>query len=205
MSHYKRDLNKEQKLGIYLDTVYKKIDLKVTRVNDLNLQHKGVDLIYTHNANDIYIDEKAQLDYVNKNLPTFTFELSYLKDKTLKEGWLFDDNKQTHFYFLVTGIKAKNPKQHDYYDCIITSVDRSKLLRFLDGINLDEQQLSNYQKEIRARKHKENRIEIKELDIKKEGCLFFSPHLAEHPINLQLRLQFLIDSGIAKCIYPVKD
>ena len=202
MSHYKRDLNKEQKLAVYLDTVYKKLNLKLTRITDLDQQHKGVDLVYIHNNTEIYIDEKAQLDYVNRSLPTFTFELSYLKNNTLKKGWLFDTNKQTHFYFLVTSIKAKNPKVYDYYDCKITSVDRTKLIQFLERVKLGEQQLNNYEAAIRAGQNKETKIEIKELHSKKEGCLFFSPHLAEQPINLQLRLQFLIDAKIAKRLYP---
>ncbi len=202
-SYYKRDLNKEEKLGIYLDTVYKKLNLEVTRITDTNKQHRGIDLIYTKNNKDIYIDEKGQLDYVNKELPTFTFELSYLKHNTLKKGWLFDVNKHTHYYFLVTSIKAKNPEKHDYYNCKITSVNRSKLLQFLNSINLTEQQLDIYQDAIRAGEYTKNKIEIKELDIKKEGCLFFSPQLNERSINLQLRLQFLIDSKIAKQIYPL--
>lgn len=203
MSHFKRDLNKEQKLAIYLDTVYKKLDLKVTRITNSNQQHRGIDLLYLKNTTEIYIDEKGQLDYVNKELPTFTFELSYLKNNTIKKGWLFDTNKHTHFYFLITSIKAENPKLHDYYDCKITSVNRLKLIRFLERINLNEQVLDNYQEAIRTGQHKKNKIEIKELDIKKEGCLFFSPQLSERSINLQLRLQFLIDVGIAKRIYPV--
>ena len=79
MSFFKRDLKKEKILSKYLDGVYNKIPLTVQRINDLDLQYKGVDLIYNNNGAKIYIDEKAQLDYLNSDLPTFTFELSYLK------------------------------------------------------------------------------------------------------------------------------
>ena len=51
----------------------------------MNLQHQGVDLIYNHKGIDYFVDEKAQLDYINKNLPRGL-------PKSIVHGDLFDDN-----------------------------------------------------------------------------------------------------------------
>lgn len=110
MSFFTRNLRKEKLLASFLDTKYDELNLTFERVCDLKLQKKGVDLIYNHRGRRFYIDEKAQLDYINKHLPTFTFELSYLKNDIEKTGWLVDTHKITTHYFLVVGICAIDKK-----------------------------------------------------------------------------------------------
>ena len=100
-SSFKNDLEKEQKLSVFLDAYYKK-HLKhyaFERVHDSQQQMWGVDLILVHNTSQkrFLIDEKAQLDYINEDLPTFAFELVYQKDGEVKKGWLFDAKKKTEF------------------------------------------------------------------------------------------------------------
>ncbi len=101
MSFFQRDLTKEKLLAPYLDAKYAELNLSFERVDNLKLQKKGVDLIYNHNGKLFFIDEKAQLDYINKSLPTFIFELSYLKNGVEKMGWLLDKDKITTHYFLL--------------------------------------------------------------------------------------------------------
>jgi len=203
LTFFNRDLHKEQLLGKYLDTVYAKINLDFNRVTDIDSQHKGVDLTY-NNHDNIFIDEKAQLNYIGTSLPTFTFELSYLKHNKQKLGWLLDKTKITTHYFLITGICAhdKNNLSKGFTSCIVTSVDRTKLLNHLSTVGLTEHKLLDYDKYIRKETNKNNKQIIKELDSKKEGVIYFSPQLAEKPINLQLRLNYLIEIGVAKRIYP---
>lgn len=203
MSHFQRDLNKEKLLGKFLDTIYSTLNIKFERVEDINLQHRGVDLIYPEN-NAVFIDEKAQLDYLNKSLPTFTFELSYLKNNEQKLGWLLDDSKKTTHYFLITGIFAvdKDNLEKGFESCIITSVNRNKLINHLESKNLTKERLLQYDADLREFEIKKSRNVIEELQPKTEGLLYFSPQLAEQPINLQLRLKKLIKVGVAKQIYP---
>ena len=76
-------------------------------------QHNGIDTIVyifntdkTVNQNGINIDEKTALHYAktnlsHKSLPTFAFEVSYLKDGKLKIGWLTNEKyARTKVYFL---------------------------------------------------------------------------------------------------------
>jgi hypothetical protein len=205
MSFFKRDLNKEKILTKYLDDVYGTIPLPIQRIDDLDLQYKGVDLIYKNGKHKIYIDEKAQLDYLNADLPTFTFELSYLKEEVIKIGWFLDASKITDYYFLITGIYVndENNISKGINNCKITSVNRFKLLQFLDEIGLTNKKLSEYNDNIRSKNVKTKKTAINELYEKTQGCIIFSEHLNEKPINLMLRLDFLIKNGIARRVYPI--
>ena len=99
MSKFQSDLAQEEILSKYLDKIYKEKKIEFERIFDLDLQHQGIDLKIFVNSNQYLIDEKAQLHYINSELPTFTFELSYMKNNILKNGWLFDENKKTEYFF----------------------------------------------------------------------------------------------------------
>lgn len=193
-SSFKSDLQKEKKLTLLLDSYYqsKLKQYSFVRVSDLKQQYEGVDLLFKHKEKDasFYIDEKAQLDYINEDLPTFAFELSYQKNGKEKKGWLFDEKKKTDFYSLITAIYSDEP--NSYTSCKITLVNRVKLLAFLNKRGLD--------KNIVVAKPKQHgKHVINGLREKDEGYLYFSKtNKAEQPINLILRLDFLIKNKLAK-------
>src|SRR5690606_32623017 len=117
-----------------LDTLYhKKIkNYAFKRVNDIKQQLQGIDLVLTHKitGQQYYVDEKAQLDYINEDLPTFAFELCYIKNEEKKEGWFFDTGKVTDFYFLATSIYNDEPDR--FTSCKVTIVNRKKLFSLLE-------------------------------------------------------------------------
>ena len=196
-SNFKTDLAQEKKLTPLLDSYYRK-HLKFydfERVHSLEQQLSGIDLIFTHNktGETFFVDEKAQLDYLNKNLPTFTFELFCTKNETLKQGWLFDAKKKTQMYALVTNIQKENDR---FVSCNITFVNRQKLLSFLAEKGLDEDFLKS-----RVLEHLgfHGKMELPGLDLRNEGYVHFSSkNKAEQPINLVLQLDFLKEIGVAK-------
>ena len=197
-STFKSDLKKEQKLSVLLDAYYKKHlhHYHFERINDLQWQMEGIDLVFTHKNTQkpFYIDEKAQLDYVNEDLPTFAFELSYEKNGKLKKGWLFDPAKKTHFYALATAIYTDEPTV--YTSCKITFVNREKLVSFLKSRNISPRTLDN---NIKAFQDQQGKMTIDGLHHRSEGYLYFSNrNKAEKPINLILKLDFLIAMGVAK-------
>lgn len=207
MSKFYLDLNKEQILSKYLDNIYKEKNINFQRVIDLDKQYQGIDVIMLVKLNEYYIDEKSQLHYINKDLPTFTFELSYLKNNNYKKGWLFDESKLTQYYFLITGILLKKGKieftsPDDIEKLKITSVSRKKLIKYLSLKELDEKRLLEY--DVKLRKEKAyGKNNISELNPKTEGLIYFTEHLSEKPINLQLRLKFLLETKVAKKFYYV--
>ncbi len=197
-SSFKSDLEKEQKLTVFLDKYYEKhlVRYEFERISDKNLQIRDIDLIFNriHSGEEFFVDEKAQLDYINEELPTFAFELFYLKNGDQKKGWFFDGNKSTDFYSLITSIFSDEPGA--FTSCKITFVNRKKLIAFLASKKITETMLVS---KISEHSQKKNKLEIAELHPKKEGYLYFSSqNKAEKPINLILKLDFLIQNGLAK-------
>jgi hypothetical protein len=205
VSSFKFDLNKEQILSEYLDRLYKSKKITFERIVDIDKQHQGIDVVIQHKSKDYFIDEKAQLHYLNKDLPTFTFELSYLnKSNELKEGWLFDAHKHTQYYFLITGIFLKENKTEllditDIQSIKITSVNRKRLMKLLGALGLSKYNLYAYDNDIRTHESY-GKNTIPELN-KKNGVIYYTEHLSEKPMNLQIKLSYLIASGVAKKFY----
>ena len=208
-SSFKKDLRNEQLLGSYLDEIYCEIfdpqDIDITRITDYDKQNSGIDLSIHHiqSSKTFNVDEKAQLDYINIDLPTFAFEISYLKQGEYRQGWLFDKSKVTHYYFLVTAIHTK--KDQDISKGIesvkIHSVNRFKLIQLLEEKGLSQRIIEGYEKEIRNGSQF-GAIEIEELNNKKEGVFYYSKNnKTESPINIVLKLSYLVKSGVGKVIF----
>jgi hypothetical protein len=204
-STFQQDFDKEVLLGKYLDEIYAKKfeapNYKIQRISDINQQYSGVDVILIRDNKEYIIDEKAQLSYLNKTLPTFVFELSYLKDESWREGWLFDKNKITEIYFLVTEIFCSDI--HDlgkgFLSVKITAVNRNKLISYLSSKGLTKEVLMQYEKDIRQAGTA--KTIIKELDNYLDGNLQYTNFLNEKPVNLVLKLDRLVINGIAKIIH----
>ncbi|WP_435624007.1 hypothetical protein [Flagellimonas sp.] len=196
-SNFITDLAQEKRLIPLLDSYYQK-HLKLydfERVHSLEQQLQGIDLVLTHKktGETFFVDEKAQLDYLNNDLPTFAFELFYTKNETLKQGWLFDAKKKTQMYALVTNIQKPCD---NFTECNITFVNRQKLLSFLTEKGLDEDFL---QKRVIEHLGFHGKMELPGLDLRKEGHIHFSSkNKAEQPVNLVFQLAFLKEIGVAK-------
>ena len=106
-SKWKDDKRKEECLGRWLDShYYSKLPNfhHFERIFDRTTQRKGVDVIlYKETLPNVfsktYIDEKASLSYVNRQLPTFAFELK--NGQSGAEGWLYNKKYMTDTYILV--------------------------------------------------------------------------------------------------------
>ena len=127
-------------------------------------------------------------------MPTFAFELFYHKNGTQEQGWLFDASKKTQFYALVTSIYSD---ENDVFtSCNITFVNREKLILRLDELGLSKKRLERI---ISKNQDIHGKLNLEQLNPKSEGYLFFSTkNKAEKPINLILKLDYLIRIGVAK-------
>ena len=97
--NFKDDLLGEQSVNKFLvKFFYEKLKeighitgFEVSR--ELNKQHAGSDTILTFKGGkSLVVDEKAAIHYAKTNLkakamPTFAFEVSYMHNGQLKEGW----------------------------------------------------------------------------------------------------------------------
>jgi hypothetical protein len=208
-SNFNTDLSNEGLLANHLNGIYKQLfhspDLSIERVNNLDLQHQGVDLILTKGNIKYNVDEKAQLDYLNTSLPTFAFEISYLKNNIWHKGWLFDKSKTTDIYFLITSIYTKWGRNlvDGLMKIKITGVYRKELIKLLEGRGITESYLFEVEKDIRQ-KNIHGKIDIKGLNPQTEGVLYFSKNNKnEQPINLVLKLKFLIGEKTGKLLFKL--
>ncbi|WP_136468497.1 hypothetical protein [Flagellimonas onchidii] len=197
-SNFKIDLTKEKHLSSLLDSYYQKHlrFYNFKRMHALKQQLTGIDLVLKHKTSPqtFFLDEKAQLDYINESLPTFAFELFYQKNGMDKPGWLFDSNKVTHFYALVTSIFSDEAGK--YTSCNITFVNRRKLISYLTKRGLTQLFLKEV---ITNNKDFHGKLILENLNPKTEGYLFFSrKNKVESPINLVLKLEFLCRVGVAR-------
>ncbi|WP_431127045.1 hypothetical protein [Flagellimonas flava] len=197
-SNFKDDLSRERLFSHFLDGQYQKC-LKYysfKRTSNIEEQLLGVDLTFTHKqTGSVYhIDEKAQLDYLNTNLPTFAFELCYEKDGEQKIGWFLDVNKKTDFYSLITGIYAD--EKDCFTTCNITFVNRKKLLDFLNSKGITREKMMRL---THSQPHYHGKMQLENLDSFSEGYLFFSRrNKIEKPVNLILKLELLYSIGVGK-------
>jgi len=201
-SNFSFDLSQEQRLANFLDKYYLTIPLfqekyTIERISNRDKQFQGIDLIITNKETNAqyFIDEKAQLNYINKKLPTFAFELTYLKNGERREGWLFDKKKKTDKYFVITCIKEE---KKEFKSCRVVSVDRKKLIELIHE-KISDKEIDYYLEEIRL-KNKSGKIKIDQFN-DKECFFYYSDKLNEKPINIVFYLKYLIDKGIGKEIF----
>lgn len=206
-SNYSEDLSKEGLLSKHLDSIYSEVfkssKYSIIRNHDVGEQHRGVDLILSDGSNKFYVDEKAQLDYLNNSLPTFAFEISYLKHNIWHMGWLLDRNKITNIYFLITSIYTKHDDnlKSGLKRVKITGVYREKLIELLLSKGLTESKLYEIEKQIRTTGD-HGRVTVEGLNPSNEGFMYFSKtNKSEQPINLVLRLNFLTNSLTGKNLF----
>ena len=198
-SNFHSDLSREKLLRPLLDSYYSKLkNYSFKRVDDRHQQHQGIDLILSHKTKktSYFVDEKAQLDYINEDLPTFAFEIQYELRGKHKDGWLFDPTKKTDFYALATAIFSD--EKNKYTSCKLLMVNRQKLLETLEFKGINQKRFSCITNEGIVDSGK---IIMPELNPKTEGYLFWSSkNKVEKPLNLVLRLQWLIDQKIGKSL-----
>jgi len=113
----------------------------------------------------------------------------------------------TQYYFLITGIFLKKgisnlTKPDDIEKIKITSVNRKILITYLESRGLSKEKLLKYDSDIRENKTF-GKNKLNELNEKTEGLIYYTSHLSEKPINLQLRLSFLLDNKLAKKFHYV--
>ncbi|OEH86387.1 hypothetical protein BHU72_13270 [Desulfuribacillus stibiiarsenatis] len=153
MTRRKLDMNAEQHLANFLDKNFypwfkDKYNFKsVTRSKEQSMQIKGIDVsIETRNSELVNIDEKAQLYYINKGLPTFAFELNFINRRNdLAEGWLLNDELDTDYYLLVwpyathTSLKTLTEEDITKLECIL--IKKSKIHEYLIAKGWDKNRI----------------------------------------------------------------
>jgi len=216
-----QDHHAEQELSKYLDKYfyptilkyYKKVysDFEVIgeRVTNKDEQLDGIDYRYVINDRkkiiNINIDEKSQLYYMDKNLQTFAFEINSLQRGFIYPGWLFDYSLKTNTYMIVypkSSVSISNINYMDFHDVESYLIKRNDLLDYLNQRGFTSSFCENVASDIRnnhinftndnGNRYKylledSNHMTITDI------YFTYSYNLLEHPINLVINKQNLIN------------
>lgn len=99
-------------------------------------------------------EDKSVAYYLNKNLPTFAFEIEFLRNGIPTTGWLCNDSLVTDFYLLIWPFATQDsPKgirwdQFEKAECLL--IQKKKLLKALQELGLSEERLVGDARQIRS-------------------------------------------------------
>lgn len=212
-SNWNNDIKDSVYVADFLDDYfYTPEGVLFERVSDMNLQMKGIDVIVTSpSGKKINIDEKAQLTKLGCPTPSFSFELSYLKNNLRKTGWFYDKNNLTDFYLLFypkemhNGIvnQSQLSSKDDFKEVDIVLVSKVSIQNFLlsKGYSL-EYLLNESVKLMNAVNQNLDDNAIQSLGYEKRATgyrkvlehgisVFYTTFLAEKPLNIIISRKFL--------------
>lgn len=198
MSRRTIDMHAESVLAEFLDAYFydqlldKGLFSSVERIHDADTQKAGVDVRARRGSAIINIDEKAQLYYINKDLPTFAFELEYLQQGVPRLGWLLKETLLTTHYFLLwpfaTTTKVSQLKMTDLTAVNGLMLQKRRLLQYLESLGLDNRTLRAAAEQTR----KDGTVGKR--SISQDGIYLYASdpgRYSEAPVNLIVRRSLL--------------
>lgn len=193
----KQDESQEVELQKYLNVIYQRLGLNFRRVQNKSKQLLGIDVIIEFDGCEYFIDEKAQLHYLNKGLKTFAFELEFTSQSGVTEGWLFDKKKLTTHYFLVCQLESSSDDLNGLNSFRLISVNRRKLIDFLENRGWGRDYL---RVTVPMAMEDEPRYELSQFNPKIR--VVRTSHLVEQPLNVVINQDDLIAFGVGKELIP---
>ncbi|MEZ2458325.1 hypothetical protein ACBR55_07005 [Salinicoccus roseus] len=212
-SNFWKDSNNEKMIAKWLDKYfYPKVDgfengrfsFVSKRANQFTtdeekIQRHGIDIVYKTQAEKLlYVDEKAQLDYLNNNLPTFAFEIKFKnRSNGFSEGWFIREDLKTTHYLLVypNSTVVKDAQQLQNFEDIssveLLLIEKDKLWHELKSRNVTKENLVREGDEL-IYKEKVGREQIKDSSSKDMYLYRTSPNVKmEEPINIIIKRKVL--------------
>lgn len=191
-----RDVSVEQEIAKFLDdNFYSKAVTDFHRFKSKDDQLKGKDIRFTwDDLVNIIVDEKAQSQYINRDLPTFAFEISSIFSGKRSEGWLFNDAKETEYYLCIWiwAERTWNISADDIIklDCLL--LKRSDIIVYLEMEGFTKKRIVERENEIRASG------EQGPFDKTAHQYIYFfnTTKRVERPFNVIIRKQKLIELAV---------
>lgn len=208
MSQRDIDMQAEQALAKFLDhhlyheLLRERKFASFQRVTSIAQQKQGIDIIARSADQVAFIDEKAQLHYINNTRPTFAFELEfYIKGRRI-EGWFLNRSLKTTHYLLLW----PNAKTEDL------TVIRDADFTVVEGIVISRQRIKKY---LAQKGFDEDALKAKAEDLRSKrvsgpqptsyaGIKFYvspSSEYLENPINIVISKKIL--AQIADAHYSI--
>lgn len=193
-AQFRYDLTQEQLLQPHLDRCYRMHGIRADRSTDRLDQMHGIDVRLSRDGYRYKVDEKAQLHYIGKCLPTFALEVDLLVDGSVSPGWLFDERKQTEVYAFVFDITLHGnltelQREEQVASVCIVLVNRHRLINRLEAEGLDQTMLRRLAKELRDTGTDRRSVHAPGVRV------MLSQQLEEQPVNLLVTRRYLESIG----------
>lgn len=189
----------------FLDIYFFKDKDKFERIYNKKEQVEGIDVKFEMDNFYYLCDEKAAVQYINREYPltTFSMELSFIdRGDNLHDGWLIDKNKTNNSFLFIWIDKAKNThlkSVDDIQEMEISLVKKDKIIEYLDKIGWNCDKL--IKKSIKMR---DNPNEYKG-KVEKDGCKFvYTDFLVEKPVNVLISRKKLMELSDLNIIFKNK-
>ena len=120
----------------FMDTQYAEFGLfkNMERVTDPHIQKSGVDIVYHKNFDSLFIDEKFAIDYRQRDLNTYSFEL-YSGNNKHSMGWFLNpQSRTTHYMLLWFSSDEDISKIYSYTACFVS---KEKIKKYLSEQGLE--------------------------------------------------------------------
>lgn len=171
------------------------------RVDDLKSQLSGTDVRFTYNGQVMNCDEKAAVKYVNKDLRTFSLELSFINRRgEWNEGWLTDNVHTNEMFMFIWIPKAKQDVLNSVDDIEVMDcafVLKSDIMEALAKKGWTKEKLVEKDRAIRSG-------DTNFGNIRRDGFKFsYSDFLYEQPINILMTKEEYMK--LAVCSYHIEN
>ena len=206
INNRKNDMVVEREIASFLDeNLYSNAELftEFARTDTIDEQISGSDLLLSTKdgkLNRSVVDEKVASRFANRNLETFSLELSFIgKNGQKRCGWLLDETKKTEYYLLGWILDADIPYLEDkkrFDTNSITKenihklewalVKRSDIVKFLEKKGWTLEKLAKQDEKIREQGG------VKTKDFIDDVSFRYSDAYIEKPINVLLKKETYI-------------
>ena len=198
MSTRRNDVRGEKALGLFLDKYFypKLLDNNIitsfVREHNALEQKRGIDARIQINNSMITVDEKAQLYYIGRPLPSFIVEVNFYSPEAdeLIDGWFISSSNVTDTYLFIWINKASSNQlnriiSEDFEEVEIMFIKKESIQNYL----LEE----GFSKDVirkKARRIREDGVDAR--TIKGKGFHFsFTKDRDELPINIVLEKKLI--------------
>lgn len=108
-----KDMRAEAMVAEKTDEILTQCGILPIRVPDIDLQTKGVDFIIDSENERMYVDEKSANSCYNRDIFTYTIELTNICNKN-RTGWFFNESAITTHYLFVWP-RSESKDLHDIF------------------------------------------------------------------------------------------
>lgn len=137
----KNDNEKTRKIERFVDKIYRDNGLKMQRIFDYDMQTRGVDVIHKIDEETRYIDEKFAVQYYNRDLNTFAFELSS-HNNVDDNGWFTSEHMITTHYCILWFRSDDSFKNIESYD--LCYINKKKIMEYLYSVGYRDNILDEF-------------------------------------------------------------